>query len=684
MTRSMPATLRGWAAGLSLALAATVAVPAGAAPKDDAHGDHSAAGGMAGMRASVPDFAENFRLIDHRGASHELYYYKDAPAIVIMTQGNGCPIVRGAIPGFQDIRDQYAEKGVQFYMLNSNLQDDRDEVQAEAEEYGIDVPVLMDTFQLIGESLGVNRTAEVFVIDPAQGFKIVYHGPMDDRQDYERQRSDATETYLTDALDQMLAGEAVTVEGPALSPGCLVNFPERARRDQHANISYAEDVAPILLTKCAECHQPGGIGPWAMTDYETVVGWAPMMREVIRTKRMPPWHADPHIGSFMGDRSLTAEQIKTVVHWIEAGTPRGEGKDPLVDADLKSPDWPLGEPDLILDIPSYDVPATGIVDYQHPLVENPLKEEKWLKAVTFKAGARDVVHHILSGYISEVPEDGMGYASRWEFATGGYAVGAESIEYGDEAGVPVPPGGAIGFQMHYTPTGKAATDASQMGLYFHDEVPTYINRTSVILDASIVIPPNEGRHEEIAYMEFPEDAVLMMAFPHAHYRGHASKLTLRYPDGEEKVLLALPKYDFNWQRSYFFEEPVDIPAGSKLIAHYLYDNSERNFANPDASQQVTWGEQSHEEMLYTAFLYRWKGETTSNRLDEYTERLDRHRLFTSMDDNFDGQLQEAEFRGLVGERMRASFARMDADQSGGVSKEEFLRARAAMRQRRGN
>ncbi len=665
-------------AGLAMTGASDPAMSAEAAG-DGSHAHKPSAGSK---RVSVPDYADNFRLIDHQGASHELHYTKDAPAIVLMTQGNGCPIVRAAMPDYHAVRDQYADQGVVFYMLNSNLQDTRDTVAQEASEYGIDVPVLIDETQLIGEALGVTRTAEIFVIDPAQGFKIVYHGPINNRHSYERQRAEASETYLKDVLDQMLAGEDITVQAPSTIPGCLINFPDRDNRAWHTAISYADDVAPILLENCARCHQPGGIGPWAMTSYDVVRGWAPMMREVIRTKRMPPWHADPHIGSFEGDRSLTKEETKTLVHWIEAGAPRGEGPDPLETADLEAPDWPLGEPDLILDIPAYTVPATGIVDYVHPIVENPLTEDKWLRATTYKAGAREVVHHILSGYMSEVPEDRKGWTSRWEFSTGGYAVGAESNDHGADAGVPFPAGGAIGLQVHYTPAGKEMTDRSQVGLYFHDQKPTYMNRTTVILDASIVIEPHESRHEEVAYMEFPHDAILIQAFPHAHYRGHASKLTLRTPDGEDRVLLSLPKYDFNWQRGYVFEEPVEIPAGSKLIAHYLYDNSDLNFANPDPSVEVTWGEQSHEEMLYTALIYRWKGETTDNLLEDQTRELRKHRLFASMDDNIDGMLQEAEFRGLVGARMKPMFAMMDANGDGGVDRDEFAAARKEMRRRR--
>ena len=319
------------------------------------------------------------------------------------------------------------------------------------------------------------------------------------------------------------------------------------------------------------------------------------------------------------------------------------------------------------------MPANGIVDYVYPVVENPLTEDKWLKATTIKAGSRETVHHVLSGYMSEVPEDGQGSTGRWEFSTGGYAVGAESTVAEENIGTPFPAGGAIGFQMHYTPIGKPVTDETQIGFYFHDEVPKYVSRSSVILDASIEIPPGAARHEEVAYLEFPEDAILERIFPHAHYRGYASDLKIRYPDGTEDMLISLPKYDFNWQRGYELAEPLTVPAGSKLIASYVYDNSENNFANPDPDARVTWGEQSHEEMLYTSITYRWADETSDNRKDGYQERLEANRFFGAFDDNIDGEVTEDELTGMMGGRIRPAFDALDQDGSGSLSEAEFAK-----------
>ena len=113
--------------------------------------------------------------------------------------------------------------------------------------------------------------------------------------------------------------------------GCAIAMPERDKKQAHAKISYSKSIAPMLIDNCVACHRTGGIGPWQMSSYDMIKGFAPMIREVVRTQRMPPWHADPHYQAFSNDRSLSKDEVKTLVHWIEAGAPRGSGGDPLVE-----------------------------------------------------------------------------------------------------------------------------------------------------------------------------------------------------------------------------------------------------------------------------------------------------------------------------------------------------------------
>jgi len=185
----------------------------------------------------------DFALLDHKGAFHQLSRYADQNAVVIFVQGNGCPISRVTVPTLAEIREEFAGQGVQFLLLNSNIQDDPASIRKEAAEFSIDFPILMDEAQLVAESLGVKRTCEVFVIDPAKR-EIVFHGPVDDRADYETQRLVVQNHYLRDALSAMLAGEPVAMDVPE-SPGCLITFPTRTV-DRNRRISYSEEIVPIL------------------------------------------------------------------------------------------------------------------------------------------------------------------------------------------------------------------------------------------------------------------------------------------------------------------------------------------------------------------------------------------------------------------------------------------------------
>ncbi|MGH8187993.1 MAG: redoxin family protein [Steroidobacteraceae bacterium] len=547
------------------------------------------------------EVVDNFRLLDQSGKSHELYYLSDMKAVVVMVHGNGCPIVRQALPALREVREKYQANGVEFLLLNSNLQDNRDAVAKEAQEFSVDFPILLDEAQLIGESLGVVRTSEVFVIDP-KGWQLVYRGPMDDRLSYEKQRP-AKKHYLTDALDALVAGKPVKVT-KADGAGCLVNFPERDRKQSHSTISYSNQIAPMLKEKCVACHQVGGVGPWAMTNYDMVKGFAPMIREVVRTQRMPPWHADPHYGTWTGVRALSNEQRKTLVHWIEAGAPRGSGKDPLLAVVPDGREWQRGKPDLVVDVPAFDIPATGVIEYQYPRVKNPLGRDVWITAVEIHPGAREAVHHIIA------QEPVVGGGRREGGNLGGFAPGMSPIVYPQNTGVLFPKDADFVFQMHYTPNGKAVTDRSQVGFYFREvnNPPKYQLRLTALTDFRFEIPPGAKDHATTVTREITRDMLVYNFMPHSHLRGKRGTMTAVYSDGREEILLNVPKYDFNWQTVYEYREPKKIPAGTKLVWTFAWDNSTQNPANPDPTKAVKWGDQTFEEMGIGFMRFRYLDE----------------------------------------------------------------------------
>lgn len=546
---------------------------------------------------------ENFGLYDQHGNFHNLYYYSDASAIVLFVHGNGCPIVRNVMPALREVRDSYADKGVQFFMLNANLQDNRESIIHEASDFGIDFPIMVDDAQLVAEALDIHRTAEAIVIDPKQ-WKIVYRGPVDDRLNYETQKKEAKNKYLADALDNYLSGQPIA-EAVVRSPGCLVALPVQESKE-HENLTYVSDIAPILKANCRSCHQKGGIAPWAMDSYEMVRGWAPMMREVVRTRRMPPWQADPHYGEFSNDLSLTVEERQKIVHWAENGAPRGEGEDLLKNNPSTADAWGLGEPDLIIELDPQKIPATGVLDYRYFPIKPDLKEGKWVKAVEVKPGNYAALHHVL---VSATYPDGfeapMQRKNRWFdglFAT--YAPGTEPDLFPEGSGRYLPVGTELLFQVHYTTTGKEEIDATKLGIYFSDEEPEKEFLIVGPANWKFEIPPEAKAHDVYATQVFDEEVTLYGLSPHMHFRGKSMKYTANYPDGSSEVLINVPNYNFNWQRYYKLQEPKALPAGTEIAVHAVFDNSSQNQYNPDPSSPVYFGEQSFEEMMigYMAFV----------------------------------------------------------------------------------
>ncbi|MEM8563673.1 MAG: redoxin domain-containing protein [Pseudomonadota bacterium] len=607
----------------------------------------------------------DFTLLDQHGEAHSLHYHRDATAIVLIVQGNGCQIVRNMLPDYRALREDYAHQGVRVFMINSNLQDERNSIAEEAVKWDIDFPILVDSSQAIGRSLKLTRTNEVIVINPYD-WRVVYRGALNNRVAYERQKTAASEHYVRSVLDNMIAGETPAYQEQQ-APGCIINFLER----DGEQISYADTVAPILIDKCTACHVENGIAPWAMSEYRMVLGFAPMISEVLRTRRMPPWHVDPEIGEWEHDAGLSVEEKATVLAWLEAGAPRGEGPDPLLEISPRLADWTLGEPDLILEVPAFDVPATGTVDYQFPQVQNPLGRDAWVVAATIIPGDQQAVHHVLMGTVNNLKADGKARERDiFENYIMGYAPGNESAHMPSGTGVFVGKDAWYTFQMHYTPYGRATTDRTRVGLYFADEPPAKYFRQQVVVNPAIRIPPGAPAHEEKAYFEFEHDAIIYNLTPHAHYRGKSSTFELVYPEGNKEVILSVPDYDFNWQRTYSFVEPKTVPAGTRIVHRTVYDNSAKNPGNPNPKAEVLWGLQSEEEMLYGSVSYVWTDES-ANKPFHSKFSVDTAQYVGFMDQDMDGKIARGEMPDRMREKIGWKWWFVDKNWDGGLDQAEL-------------
>ncbi|MEM7186716.1 MAG: redoxin domain-containing protein, partial [Bacteroidota bacterium] len=460
----------------------------------------------------------DYALYDAEGDFHRLSYYNNADAIVLWVQGNGCPIVRNALLDFNSVVKDYAKRNVVFFMLNSNLQDDRAKIAKEASDFGFEVPVLVDSGQWVADALDITLTAEAIVLHPISR-EVLYRGPINDRLDYESQKDYLGATYLRDALDAILDG-SLPKEKQQMARGCKVT--RRSALEKNDTITYTRDVAPILANHCVQCHRDGGIAPWSMTDYNTVAGWSAMIKEVLVSKRMPPWKADPEIGAFKNSFALTDSQTRTILRWIEAGVPPGEGDDPLRALPETQDNWEQGEPDLVVTLKEETIPASKLIPYRYQKVALNLTEDKWLRGVEIQPGNPKVVHHVVLTNTETNKQSPITDREARPWTDNYIALGGgadEATFFPENAGVFLPKGTTLTMQLHYTATGKEEKDQTRIGFYFYDEPPTREFYALSPANVNFTIPAFGKNVRLTVADEINRDIKIHYVVPHMHYRG---------------------------------------------------------------------------------------------------------------------------------------------------------------------
>lgn len=551
-----------------------------------------------GVCANAAERVSDFSLIDHEGKFFQLSRAANNQAIVLMAHEDSRD-VRRAYGDLSDLMEQFADQPVAFYLIDSTGVEDKLEMREVADDADIELPILMDETQLVAKELGIERATDIVILDPAS-LSVVFRGALNDRwADGSRSRR-ASEHYVADALTAILADQEISATQVA-SKGDAIDF--SATEELANSLSYANDIAPILKERCVSCHVEGGIAPFAMNNHQMVQGWSPMIREVLYTKRMPPGQIDDaYVHDFRDVSHITTEETRKLVQWIEAGAQNNDNVDPLAEYKPVLSKWAYGEPDMVIDIPPQQIPATGVQDYRNIALPLELEEDVWVKAIEFEAGDPTVLHHIIAFAYGpngvnefEILNQGIGL--------GAYAPGNEVNTYPENAGFPLKAGGGLMLQLHYTTSGRETTDASEIALYLWDEEPARPVLGGSAAELEINIPPFEARHEMVATAKFRKDSYLTMLGPHMHYRGYDANFKLIYPDGREEEILNVPNYQFNWQKVYDFKDPKFVPAGTEMVFSGTFDNSEMNPFNPDPSQTLTWGEQTWQEMFFGFYRY---------------------------------------------------------------------------------
>jgi hypothetical protein len=383
------------------------------------------------------------------------------------------------------------------------------------------------------------------------------------------------------------------------------------------SFTFNKDVLPILEKRCQDCHRPGEVAPMALLNYQDARPWAKSIRQAVLTKKMPPWFADSHYGKFSNDRSLTQAEIDTIVAWVDGGAKEGDAKDAPAPRKFVE-GWNIGTPDLVLEMPNaFEVPAAGKVDYMYVVLPTNLKEDRWIETSEVRPGNRAVMHHVIvsirepgstwmadakPGVVFLPPRGNRG--GELASGLGGYVPGQVVLPAksdGPRRATLLKAGSDIVFQLHYTPNGTATTDKTKIGIIFAKDAPSrrLVGGNSAAM--RFAIPPGDSNYQIEASSTLQYDCDLVSMMPHAHLRGKSFEYRVVRPDGSSEVVLSVPKYDFNWQLTYYLETPMHLTKGTKVEVVAHYDNSPNNPFNPDPTKEVHWGEQTWEEMMMGYF-----------------------------------------------------------------------------------
>jgi mono/diheme cytochrome c family protein len=367
--------------------------------------------------------------------------------------------------------------------------------------------------------------------------------------------------------------------------------------------TFYADVLPILQANCQACHRPAGlnmggmVAPMSLVSYEDARPWARGIARAVRDRRMPPWHAAAeHRGQFLEERYLDQAEIDLLVAWADAGAPAGTPPAGYAPPEFAKDEggWALGEPDLVVRLDEAFLLADDVVDLYvnlpAALTKEMLPADRWIKSIEYRPGPN--VHHIIQrdfgglvpGAAPKVFENGYGRLLR---------AGPRTTT----------------FNMHYNKPdgpGTASWDRTEVGIRFmkEGEVIRYITGGDDLMIRGFEIPPGHPNYSATMDYTFDRDVYILSFMPHMHLRGKSALYELILPDGTTRTLLNVPRYDFNWQHTYEFKEPLLAPKGASVRFTVWWDNSTDNPNNPDPTVAVRWGLPTHDEMAQ-GYL-RWR------------------------------------------------------------------------------
>lgn len=526
---------------------------------------------------------------------------------VLFFYSRECPISNFYLPVVNEFVARYGTERIRWAGVCVDPDITQENQRKHSQDYRITFPVIADSSGELAASVGAKFTPEVVVFDA--GGRQIYRGRIDDHYAARGVKATKPENHdLDNAVKAGLEGKVPAVrETQAI--GCPMPEVDPSKKTK---VTYTEHIAPLIYRSCLECHRPGSIAPFSLETYDQARRRADDLADVTASRFMPPSRLDPKFGQrVQHDISLSDAEITLFAKWAEQDAVEGDPKlMPEKPEFLEG--WKLGKPDVILEMPeAFTVPSTGSDIYRCFVIPTDFGKDKFVSAVEYLPGSPTAIHHILSyvdtsgeARIRDLSDPQPGYAC---FGSAGAPVSGELGAAGPGTSSDQLPSGIarvlpakadIVLQIHYNPTGKPETDRTRIGLHFARNLVESIYLWFPVQNFSFRIPAGAATHEVSASRIIPFDMIALTVMPHMHLLGKEMEVWIEKPDGERVDLLRVRPWDFNWQRSYTLLKPVNIPAGSRVVARARYDNSSHNPVNPHRGrpEDVLYGEQTTDEM----------------------------------------------------------------------------------------
>ena len=573
-------------------------------------------------------------LVDPAGAAVPFAKVRGERATIVVFFSFDCPNSTGYTPTLLDLHKDFASKGVKLVgVCETELT--AVELKAKIAEYKLPFPVFPDPKQATADAFKAKITPEAFVLD--HNLVLRYRGRIDNLfTDRLKRAPKVTDHDLRNALDDLLAGNPVRTP-VTRAVGCPIGGRDAVVKAP-TTATFHKDVAPILQKNCQACHRPGEVGPFSLMTYKQAVTWAEDIKDYTANRKMPPWKPTEAAFAFHNERKLTDAEIKALAAWVDGGTPEGNAKDappPVKWTD----EWALGKPDLVL-TPDEDfhLGASGNDNFRCYVLPTNLPEDKYIVGYEVKPGNPRIVHHTLNywdltGKAREMekaaqakaspadPDRGPGYSAAMGLGFiplaspradtppignfGGWAPGSMYRFLPEGTGYLLPKGAEVVLQVHYHRDGKPETDRTKIGLYFAKK-PVERPYQPLVLGSknflTMFIPAGKADHKVEGSGYLPVDCTMYSVMPHMHLLGKSVTVSMTPPGGTRTTLVGIDAWDYNWQETYWFKEPLKLKAGTRLEIEAIFDNSSKNPNNPNNPPAgVFFGEQTTNEMLFGFF-----------------------------------------------------------------------------------